>query len=465
MPMPPNNQTTEAAVNPDRSVRGVVVVIADDWSPIAGAYGCDEVHTPAIDALAEQSTVFHQAFCTTPSCAASRANLLTGQYSHTHGQYGHCHGVHGFQTLDHVSTLPARLKDAGVRSGLFGKKHVAPPAAYPFDVCDQSEPWRIGPIADHARRFLQACDGQPFYLHLASTYPHRRGATFDPSIGDASLHETDVTYDPDALTLPGFLPDTPEVRDDFAAYYRFISRFDRFVGEMLDVLDASGRANDTMVVLMSDHGMPFPGAKGSSFDTGHRCPLIIRDPRRPHRRDCDRLVNWSNLTPTVLDWLGINPEPQLPEPSLMPLLDRPDAEGFDRVFFSHSFHEITNYQPYRAIRTDRYKLVQNLAWQLPGEVALPSDLFASPTWQAVRHRRLTHTGQRPVASLLRRQPEELFDIRDDPWEARNLCDDPGMADTLSTLRQRLTEFRQRTRDPWLQADHQLDRRAEPWIRT
>ena len=113
--------------------RSVLFLIADDWSRIAKCYGDDFVQTPNIDRLAEQGVVFDYAFCTSPSCAVSRACILTGQHSHTHGQYGHCHGIHGFRTHDHMQSIPKILKMKGFATGCIGKKHVEPPSVYPFD--------------------------------------------------------------------------------------------------------------------------------------------------------------------------------------------------------------------------------------------------------------------------------------------------------------------------------------------
>ena len=86
--------------------KNVLFIIADDWSPIAGCYGNNKIKTPRIDSLAEKGVVFDHAFCTSPSCAVSRASILTGQHSHTHGQYGHCHGIHGFRTSESMTSTP-----------------------------------------------------------------------------------------------------------------------------------------------------------------------------------------------------------------------------------------------------------------------------------------------------------------------------------------------------------------------
>ena len=107
----------------------MLFVIADDWSRLARCYGNEVIRTPHIDALAERGTVFDYAFCTSPSCAVSRACILTGQHSHTHGQYGHCHGIHGFRTHEWMQSTPAILRANGYATACIGKKHVGGAAA------------------------------------------------------------------------------------------------------------------------------------------------------------------------------------------------------------------------------------------------------------------------------------------------------------------------------------------------
>src|SRR5947207_3007316 len=117
--------------NPNR--RSVLFLIADDWSPLAGCYGSPVIQTLNIDRFAERGVVFDHAFCIAPSCAASRACILTGQYTHTHGQYGHSHGSHGFRTHEWMPSTPRILREHGYLTGLVGKGHVAPDTVYPFE--------------------------------------------------------------------------------------------------------------------------------------------------------------------------------------------------------------------------------------------------------------------------------------------------------------------------------------------
>lgn len=441
---------------------GVLLLISDDWSPLAGCYGHRTLQTPHIDRLAERATVFDRAFCTTPSCAASRANLLTGLYAHQHGQYGHTHGFHGFRTHESLAdqTLPALLNRHHIATGLIGKDHIAPHAVYPFTYNDRSEPWFVSRPAESARRFFQQHATQPFFLQVASMYPHRTAGNFDHHrVGGDEMISGDTTYAPDTVDVPAWLPDTPTIRQDLADYYRFVSRYDRFVGAILEKLRLSGRAENTLVIVMTDHGMPFPGAKASPYDSGHHCPLIISRPGGRAQRT-NALVNWCDLFPTVCESLGVSCDglqKPLPGRSLLPVLDQPEAHFRDAVYFSHVFHEVTNYFPYRVIRGDRYKLIHHLASGLPMPMA--EDLFQSPTWQQVVRERIDTLGVRRTRDMLRPLPEAFYDLQTDPHESTNLIDDPGFQPTIQAMRQNLLAFRQETHDPWLQLDTQREAHA------
>ncbi len=432
----------------------VLLIIADDWSPIAGCYGNRVIQTPHIDALARRGVVFDHAFCTTPSCAASRANLLTGLYAHTHGQYGHSHDIHGFRTHEWVTSLPAVLRQAGVRSGLIGKQHIAPLAVYPFDVFAAADAtMSIRRLTDAVEGFLEETGDQPFYLQVAPTYPHRVGYAYG-----ADLHHDEFpafNYHPGDVDVPDWLPDLPEVRQDLAHYYEAISRWDHCVGRVLGALEGSGRADDTLVVVMSDHGMPFPGAKASSFEAGHHCPLIVAPPgaveRTPMRSQA--LVNWTDLMPTVLDHLDVDRNlwpRRLAGRSFLSVLDESEPGGWHETYYAHCFHEVTNYFPYRVLRGRRYKFVQHLASDAP--MPLPADLFRSPTWTAVREQEVAILGRRSYDVTLHRPAEALYDLQADPLETHNHLDDPALRHVADAMRGKLMDLRIHTADPWLEDD-------------
>ena len=438
--------------------RNVLFIIADDWSPLARCYGNDVIRTPHVDALAEQGVVFDYAFCTSPSCAVSRACILTGQHSHTHGQYGHCHGIHGFRTHSFMQSTPRILRRRGYATACIGKKHVEPDSVYPFEYEPPVDARSPDDMAAQVTQFLGANGDRPFYLHVASTYPHRAGASFGNERTHAGI--TPTAYDPREVVVPPFLPDLPAVRADLAEYYESVSRYDQVVGAVVAALEASGRAAETLIFVTTDHAMPFPGAKASGYDSGHRCPLIACHPEQRKRgMRSQALMNWTDFCPTILEWCGA-PAPDgdvpLPGRSLLPILEddgpQPGGGAWEETFFSHNFHEVTNYYPYRALRGRRYKYMRNLAHRL--QTPLPSDLFRSQTWTAVREEAITMLGSRPRAAFEHQDREALFDMEADPTESHNLIDRPQLTGVAAAMRAKLLAFRTATRDPWLEVSYQ-----------
>ncbi len=443
---------TGGAAVADRRYRNVLLLIADDWSAVGGCYGTPEVKTPHIDAFAARGTRFDQAFCVTPSCAASRGTILTGHYPHTNGQYGHSHAPHNLHTLPNMPSIPKTLKAHGFATACIGKLHVLPPEVYPWDFeAGGGRPGgnrNVQGMAERIGEFLARYPDQPFYCHVGYGDPHR-----DFGNGPNYPGVTEVKYDPAEVHLPGFLPDHPAVRAELAEYYQSVSRFDQGIGMALRALEQSGRAAETLVIVMSDHGMPFPGAKASPYDSGHRCPLMIHAPGQRAGLVNEALVNWCNLAPTVFDWCGVPAPDGLPERSLLPILETEQPDGWDECFYSHTFHEITNYYPYRSLRGRKYKYQRVLYPEC--RMPLPSDLWRSTTWRAIEGEQMSHCGARRTAEMMHHAAEELYDIEADPLETTNLADQPALRPVLESMRRRVQEFRRATADPWVLASIQL----------
>jgi N-sulfoglucosamine sulfohydrolase len=432
--------------------RNVVLIVADDLGLDLGCYGNANVKTPRLDALARRGTRFSHAFATVASCSASRAVIYTGLFTHTNGQFGHAHAPAELHTHAWVRSLPRILHDAGYRTGIIGKLHVLPPAVYPFDAQPDADdpgggqPRDVAALGRHCRRFFEESAERPFLLIVGFHDPHRSAHGFGNEHARADAPE--VRYDPSHVTVPEFLPDRPEVRQELADYYQAVSRLDRGAGLVLDALDDTGRTKDTLVVFLSDNGMPFPGAKTTLYDPGVHLPLIVASPSQSRRSlTSGALVSWVDITPTILDWAGAKAPYPLPGRSLMPLLDDVGAPGSDAVFGSFVFHEITNYYPMRSIRTRKYKYILNLAHPLPFPFA--SDLFDSKTWQGVLRRGDPMLGRRRVHSFVQRPREELYDLEADPGELTNLAGDPKHAPALADLRERLQRWQRETNDPWI----------------
>jgi N-sulfoglucosamine sulfohydrolase len=425
--------------------RNVILLIADDMGLTLGCYGDKVGKTPHLDALAKRGVRFSHAFATVSSCSPSRSSIYTGLYTHTSGQIGLAHAEHNFHTRPGVKSLPGLLRPAGYRTCIIGKVHVVPRSVYDFDVqVDRINPRNGTVMAKAARNFFDETRG-PFCLVMGYTDPHRAARGF---ANDGKYPGIPATkYDPKSVPLPYFLPDAADARADLADYYESASRLDANVGLVLAELKSAGRADDTLVIFLSDNGIPFPGAKTTVYDAGIHLPLIVHRPGQKKTGIVNSaMVSYVDILPTVLDWAGVKKPVKLPGRSFLGILEEEAPAGWDTVFASHGFHEVTMYYPMRAIRTRTRKYIRNLAHRLDFPSA--QDLYDAPTWQDMLKRGDTMLGKRSLEQYVHRPAEELYDLRTDPNELKNLAADPVHAKTLAGLRTRLREWQERTSDPW-----------------
>jgi N-sulfoglucosamine sulfohydrolase len=434
--------------------KNVLLLIADDLGMQVGCYGDPVAKTPNLDALAKSGTRFTHGFASVSSCSPSRATLLTGMPTHQCGQYGLAHATHNQHSFDNVKGLPALLAPAGYRSGVIAKLHVQPKAVFPFDEEIGGNGRNPVQIAEQARKFFADSGDKPFFLLVGFTDPHRAAKGF-ANDGKYPASVPAVKFDPKTIPLPYHLPDNAETRAEMADYYQSVARLDHGVGLVLKELDNAKQSENTLVVFVSDNGIPFPGAKTTLYDAGVHLPLIVRKPgQKP--ATCAAMASWTDVAPTVLDWCGVKPAPvgkkesPLPGRSLLPVLEQEKPDGWDAVYGSHQFHEVTMYYPMRMVRTRTHKYILNLAHPLDFPSA--ADLWGSDMWQGVLKRGDTMMGQRSVAAYLKRPKEELYDLAADPNELKNLAADPASAKTLDELRAKLADWRKRTNDPWLIKD-------------
>jgi len=417
--------------------RNVVLFVTDDQgTDHAGCYGADWLRTPGFDRVAENGVRMNNAFCTTPSCSASRSVILTGMHNHANGQYGHEHSVHHFKSFEDVKGLPVLLSEAGYRTMSAGKYHVAPESTYRFD-------HRVGgkspeEMATKCRDFMAADDEDPFFLYFCTSEPHRPFRR-----GDAT------PVSPDDVEVPDYLPDIPECREELAQYAMSLERADKGLVSILNTLKETGHWDDTLIIAISDNGIAFPGAKTAMYEPGVRLPCAMRNPMGDARNDeCNALVTWADITPTILDYAGVAVgRKQFHGRSFLGAVEEENPSGWDEVYLSHTFHEVTMYYPVRVVRERKYKLTWNIAHALAFPFA--SDLYASPTWQAVLRNGSEHYGKRTVDAYLHRPKFELYDLENDPDELHNLAEDSAHAKTLARMQAKLKAFQERTKDPWL----------------
>jgi arylsulfatase A-like enzyme len=370
--------------------------------------------------------LFRQAFCATPTCSTSRACLLTGQYGHNNGMLGLAH--RGWSLNDYRQHIVHTLREAGYYSVLIGEQHIAKrPEIIGFDRVEKIATSHVESVAPIARQVIAEPLQQPFFLSVGFFETHRDWLD-PPALRDALYS-----------LAPANLPDTPETRRDIAAYRASARSLDHGVGSVLEALDAQGLTDNTLIILTTDHGLAFPGAKATLFDRGLGVMLIMRGPGgflggRVH----DALVSHLDIYPTLCDLAGLEHPDNLAGFSLLPLMQGEVGSLREELFAEMTWHAA--YDPQRAVRTERFKYIRRFGSRERPVLANCDD---SPSKELL----LRHGwAERKIPF------EHLYDVLFDPGEADNLAGDPAHADVLADLRERLARWMHATDDPLLHGD-------------
>ena len=450
----------------------IVFIVSDDHGREAvGCYGNKIIKTPNIDALAKEGIMFTNAYATVASCSPSRSVLLTGLYSHSNGMYGLNNREHHFSVYDTLQSLPLLLEKAGYRTARIGKYHVGPEKVFHFQQVLKDEitddPNSIGrspvEMSDLCKPFIDDSSAQPFFLYYATDDPHRSstflpngspdfGGTIPNAFGNRKQGYpgiTDVMYKPEDVVVPHYLTDTKGTREELAQYYQSISRLDQGIGELIKNLKDAGKFDNTLIIYLSDNGAPFPGSKTNVYEPSLRLPCIMKLPNETTKAFVqDAMISWVDITPTLLDFAGVSLDSlQLQGRSFKDICAQTNVQGWDEVYASHSFHEITMYYPMRVLHERKYKLIYNIANDLPYPFA--ADLYNSYTWQWLLKSHINMIGDRTIQNYSHRPKFELYDLEKDPDELHNLANDPAYAKELQRMQEKLKSLQQKTNDPWL----------------
>ncbi len=421
----------------------ILFAIADDWSwPHAGAYGDKVVKTPNFDRLAAEGVLFARGYTAAASCTPSRGAILTGQWPHRLEAGGNL-----WSHLDKkFICYPDLLEAAGYRVGSC-RKGWGPGSI-------EGTGRTRNPAGQGFKSFDEFLNGQPkdkpFCFWFGSHEPHRPYALDAGKKAGIPL---------DAIVVPLFLPDDPAVRSDIADYYVEVQTFDSQVGEMLKALDAAGLAENTLVVVTSDNGMPFPRAKANCYEFSTHMPLAIRWPARVKGgRKVEEFVSATDYAPTFLEAANLKPLPEMTGRSILHLLTGDaaptGATKRDHVFVERERHAACRAgnlsYPMRAIRTMEFLYIRNLQpdrWPA-GDPPGYGDIDGGPTKSFL----VEHKDDPKVARLFalacdKRAAEELYDLKKDPGELSNVAERAEYAETRKRLRAELDKWMADTADP------------------
>lgn len=414
----------------------LLLITADDLGNHLGFQGYAGNHTPQLDALASRSGFFNRAWVTQASCSPSRSSLLTGLYPHQNGQIGLTNG--GYSMQPGVPTLPNLLSAAGYRTGLLGKLHVFPEAAFHWDFRDstQAMTFRVETVRDLARNFFEADTAKPFFLMVNFLDPH-------------TPYKTQIEGHPAQTIEPGQVPPFPfiltdyEQRDrDIAGYVNGLRRLDEGVGLLLEALRASGHADDTVIIFLSDNGPDFPRAKTTCSEAGLRVPLLLYAPgMKPFTSDA--LVSGVDVFATLLKLAGVPAPAGVTARPLPPYEIAPPREY---LFGEYTSHSRLHFFPGRTVRDGRYHYVLNLK---PGLRPLKPGEHHELAINSARALTASPIARLAYATFSSPPAEELYDTSADPEETTNLIASPAHAFIAEKLRAALAEWRRATNDPLL----------------
>lgn len=429
-------------------------VISDDQSWVhTSKAGYDLVSTPNFDQIANEGLYFPNAFVSAPSCTPSRSAILAGQDFWRLQSAGLLWGEYPKIMLSYQDIL----RDAGYAVGFTGKgwgpgyiadRRVKPTGDEYNDIkrgaSEVLGQWDL--TANFARFLDKKPSGAPFSFWVGSIEPHR---PYDENVDNRYTEQNRATH------IPPFLPATSSVENQLSSYLGEIEYFDTDLGALIKLLKDRGYFENTIIAVTSDNGMEFSRAKPTLYAYGVRVPLAIYWSKLGAPRTIDEFVSLTDIAPTFLAAAGIDIPSVMTGRSLLPLLEpgvaAPASENRDAAFVGYERHagyirEGNLTYPSRAIYTPDYTYIRNYfpdRWP----VGDPPDYVESIPWllQDPSDGKFLE----PYFSLIvsRRPAEELYDLREDPYQLTNVIGDPNYTVVLNGLRERLTEYLVQTRDP------------------
>lgn len=414
----------------------IVYFHSHDTGRVIEPYGYP-VSTPRLKQLALDGVLFRNAFSAAPTCSPSRSALLTGMTPHECGMTGLAHL--GFGLNDPSRHLAHVLRERGYTTALSGVQHEMEMPR----VSELGYEHHLSAVyqeTDAAKRDLESARlaasfveeqpaDKPFFLSLGCFSPHRAGRGF-PILGEIP--------DPDYVLPPPLLANLPSTRADMAEYYASVTVVDQALGILIQALEKSGRLEDTVIVYTTDHGIAFPGMKGTLSDAGIGVSLILQVPEKlgvHPGRTSDALVSHLDVFPTLCELADIPKPTWLQGQSLVPILTGQEEQIRDTIFSECNFH--VAYEPRRCVRTDRFKLVREYGPDRSPVACNVDDSPSKDVWLAHGYleRELTH--------------EALYDLMLDPLEQVNIVGKPEYKPVYDDLSARLQRWMEATSDPLL----------------
>jgi len=448
----------------------IVIAISDDQSwPHTSFVSEAFVHTPNLEAIAAEGVQFTNGYAASPGCSPSRAALLLGTHHWMNGPAG----THGSSFPAHYTTFTDLLDEAGYKVGFTGKGwgpgewkqggRDRNPAGDEFnDILLTTKVVKGISKKDYAANFEQFLnerkEGQPFFFWYGAHEPH--------------LKYADKTYSDQqraSVVVPPFLPDTPTVRDTLLDYANEITHFDDHLGKIFEQLKQRGELQNTLVIVTSDNGMPFPKAKATGYDYGIHVPMVVYWPGGASAGEVvDTPVSFVDLSATIVQAAGLKVPANYSGDSLVPLVSKGinNLDPNRSVYAGRERQTAARYHnlsyPVRSMRQGDYLLVWNMKPdRLPsgqgqelidGTLGEPDAAYYDVGPSRIKFEILARRSEPSIApffnDMVRKRSEwQLFNLNKDPACMNNLANDPDHASLLAQYQNTLKETLKETGDP------------------
>ncbi len=457
-PFSTESKETLFALHEKRSTRenknanrpNILLIVGEDHGCELSCYGDPVIKTPNIDALASQGVLFENGYVTQSVCSPSRSTIFTGLYPHQNGQLGLA--THQYGWFKKWPTTYSLLKKAGYRTGLIGKTHVIPAEAvesfvdFRFQKSANFAKRKVAEYAVKAGEFFRDGD-QPFFMTV--NYPDAHWP-LQGQVDDLPEVQVDLKR---VKVMPYVGGETPRMLAVARNYYDCMLRLDACVGQLLKELDHSGKANNTLVVFIGDHGAQMARGKVTVYEGGMRVPYVVRWPgvaKANHRSKA--LVSTIDLLPTFLDAAG-SPTPKgLPGKSIRPVLNGSEGKTFREYLACERNCDAARHTfPQRTIRDARYKLIHSPVRDREDPAARYYRTHGHAHWSGcLTDKELVGATEQTKAGYARwlKPPEfQLYDLKTDPYEWTDLSNNPKHADAKHRLQTALKKWQANTCDP------------------
>ena len=429
-----------AFVHAEKSRPNIIIYLSDDHSrDDSGAYGNNVVRTPNLDALAKESLLFTRAFAASPTCSPSRSALMTGLFPMRNG----AHPNHG-QIKDGIKTWPKYFQEIGYRVVIAGKTDIRPRAAFPFEYVVA----KVDPKAPSLHEVLDAKAVDQFLADHARTNTKPLCLLVDDWNPHVVWAENDG-YDPAKIKLPPYLADTLETRKAMTRYYTDVALMDKTLGACLASMKKYGFEN-SLFIYTSDQGAQVPHAKWNVYDAGLNVPFLVRWPRKVKSGKTDAMISLIDVLPTCLEAGGGKAPGEIDGESFLPVVFGKTSKHRDFIFGAHTSdiffkpngNELWEF-PMRCVRTETHKYILNFNPErtFHTHISDAEGRDGKIYWDTWVEQAKTNPATAELVQNYRHRPaEELYDLRNDPYELHNVAADAKNHKLLLSLRKRTLDW-------------------------